>query len=105
VVLLFPFKEQVYWDIARQYTRDGDSLDESTIDAPMGAVRDFLTREGIELCDLTDDLRAAAADGPQLYLKVSAHWTAAGNAAAADSIARCLRRKGLVPSDWGETAN
>ena len=96
VVLLFPFKEQVYWDVARRYTNGGDQLETAEIDAPMVAVRTFLDKEGILHCDLTDDLRRAAGEREQLYLRVGAHWTDAGHGAAADSIAKCLAAKQLV---------
>ena len=65
VVLLFPFKEQVYWDVARRYTSEGESLERADVDAPMLAVRRFLEKEGILHCDLTDDLRRAAAEREQ----------------------------------------
>jgi hypothetical protein len=96
VVLLFPFKEQVYWDIARRYTAGGEELALADIDAPMTAVRRFLEKEGIAVCDLTDDLRRAAADHEQLYLRAGAHWTDVGNDVAADAIANCLAEDGLA---------
>jgi len=96
VVLLFPFKEQVYWDVAKRYTTGGENLELADIDAPMLAVRSFLEREGIAVCDLTGDLRRAAAERAQLYLRAGAHWTDVGNDVAADSIADCLASKGLV---------
>jgi hypothetical protein len=98
VVLLFPFKEQVYWDVARRYTRGGAELDETDIDAPKDAVVRFLEREGIAYCDLTDPLRNAAREREQLYLRAGAHWTDAGNDAAAMSIAACLRDRGMASS-------
>lgn len=96
VVLLFPFKEQVYWDVAKRYTTGGDRLEVADIDAPMLAVRKFLDKEGIAVCDLTEDLRRAAAEREQLYLRAGAHWTDVGNDVAADSIAACLASKGLA---------
>ena len=97
VVLFFPFKEQVYWDIARRYTRDGDEISLEDIDAPVTAVMNFLDGENIDYCNLAPDLRSAAAGGAeQLYLKAGAHWTAAGNAEAAKSIAACLARLGIA---------
>jgi hypothetical protein len=90
VVLLFPFKEQVYWDIARKYYADVRDLTEADIDAPFTALKDSLAKRGIETCDLTAPLRARAKQGPQLYLRVGAHWTDAGNQAAADAIAACM---------------
>jgi hypothetical protein len=96
VVLLFPFKEQVYWNIARQYQIGGDEIEQEDMDAPLHAVRTALQAEGIRYCDLTDDLRARALEGRQLYLKVGAHWTDDGNRAAAESIARCLGDLGIA---------
>ena len=95
VVLLFPFKEQVYWDVARKFQRDGDTMDEAKIDAPLRRIGEYLARQQIDYCDLTGDLRSHAHD-EQLYLRTSAHWTAAGNRVAADSIARCLESKSIV---------
>jgi hypothetical protein len=104
VVLLFPFKEQVYWDVAKRYTKGGDDLATADIDAPMLAVRGFLEQQGIAACDLTDDLRRAAAEREQLYLRAGAHWTDVGNDAAADSIANCLAARGLATRS-GEPAH
>jgi len=98
VVLLFPFKEQVYWDIAREYHPNARSLDEMQIDAPLRRIGDFLSRQHIDYCDLTRDLRAHAHE-EQLYLRTSAHWTAAGNRVAAESIAACLAAKGISTPD------
>ncbi|HXC49987.1 MAG TPA: hypothetical protein VN634_03825 [Candidatus Limnocylindrales bacterium] len=95
VVLLFPFKEQVYWDVARKYQARGDAIDEAKIDAPLRRIGEYLGRQQIDYCDLTGDLRSHAHE-EQLYLKTSAHWTAAGNRVAADSIVRCLERKAIV---------
>ena len=101
VVLLFPFKEQVYWDIARRYTRDGDKLELADIDAPVDAVKRSLEAAGIDYCDLAPDMRAEARKNRQLYLRVGAHWNDEGNRVAADSIAACLTRKGLVGEQPG----
>jgi hypothetical protein len=95
VVLLFPFKEQVYWDIARRYQRGGDEIELEDMDAPLAAVRGSLERQEIDYCDLTPDLRESAGEGRQLYLKVGAHWTDEGNQLAAESIARCLAGHGI----------
>jgi hypothetical protein len=94
VVLLFPFKEQVYWDIAKRYVdEDARNLD---VDAPLKAIGQYLGERSIAYCDLTGDLRAGARAGEQLYLRTSAHWTAAGNRAAADAVGNCLAAKGFV---------
>lgn len=98
VVLLLPFKEQVYWDVARRYTEGGDELELEEIDAPMNAVKTYLASQGIRHCDLTPDLRREAAEGRQLYLRTGAHWNDAGNAATAKAVASCLAAQGLVAS-------
>ena len=104
VVLLFPFKEQVYWDIARQYQRGGDEIELEDMDAPLAAVRGSLERQGINYCDLTPDLRESAGEGRQLYLKVGAHWTDEGNQLATESIVRCLASHG-IGQELGGRAN
>ncbi len=98
VMVLIPFKEQVYWEIARKYDPEGDRLEAADIDAPMNAVRSYLEDRGIAYCDLTGPMRKAVAEGsPQIYLRVSAHWTDYGNGLAAELVADCLREFGLVP--------
>ncbi len=98
VVLLFPFKEQVYWPVVRKYyagDEDLGKLEETDIDAPFVALSRALAERGIASCDLTPALRREAGTRGQLYLRAGAHWTDEGNAAAAVSIAECLRGLGV----------
>jgi hypothetical protein len=107
VVLLFPFKEQVYWPVVRRYYAgdpDLGRLEESDIDAPFAALRRSLEARGIEVCDLTPALRRAAATRPQLYLRAGAHWTEEGNAATAEAVADCLKEKGGLKGQDGLAA-
>lgn len=101
MMVLIPFKEQVYWDIARRFDPDGENLEAEDIDAPMNAVRSYLEERGIAYCDLTGPMREAAANGPQLYLRVSAHWTDYGNQKAAEFVRDCLADVKLVPESNG----
>lgn len=96
VVLLFPFKEQVYWEIARKYVERGKDLTESDVDAPLRTIGEFLSSKSIAFCDLTPVLRAEARKGIQLYLKAGAHWTSEGNWVAAEGVAKCLSEQGLT---------
>ena len=96
MVLLFPFKEQVYWHIAREHLERGGHLTEQEVDAPLRAIGEFLAARSIDYCDLTEALRQEARKGTQLYLRAGAHWTPAGNRVAAEAVANCLAKKGLI---------
>jgi hypothetical protein len=101
VVLMFPFKEQVYWPVVRKHwANDAElgKLEEADIDAPFVALRRSLDARGIASCDLTAPLRREAATRGQLYLRAGAHWTEEGNAAAASAVADCLRALDAIPS-------
>lgn len=107
VVVMFPFKEQVYWPVVRHlYAQDEElgRLEESDIDAPFVALRRALDERGIAACDLTPLLRREAGRRSQLYLRAGAHWTDEGNAAAAQSVAECLKGLGAVGEIRGATA-
>ena len=107
VVLLLPFKEQVYWPVVRQYYKDDPELgklEEADIDAPFVALKSALDKRGIAACDLTAPLRRESETRGQLYLRAGAHWTEEGNAAAADSIAECLRGLGVATIPGGAVA-
>jgi hypothetical protein len=91
VVLLLPTKEEVYWDIARQYVKE-----DVDIDHPRAVVRAFCEEKGLKFCDFTDGLRAEAHKGRQLYLRVSGHWNEAGHAFMAAATARCLRAQKVM---------
>lgn len=93
VVLLFPFKEQVYWDIVRRHQPEVANLD---VEAPLAMIGRFCDREGIAHCDLIGALRAEADRGRQLYLSVSAHWNDDGNAVVARALQDCLARRALL---------
>jgi len=96
LVLLFPFKEQVYWDIAERFQPEGQHFSREQVDAPMAAVRSFCSEAGIACCDLTAPLRERAGRGEQLYLDVSAHWNTKGNEAAAVIARDCLEKNDLL---------
>lgn len=95
VILIFPTKEQVHWDLVKIHTPTGSNYQP---DMPTDAVRRFADGKGIAYCDLTPSLRAESSKGHQLYLRVSGHWNEAGNAFGAGVIESCLRDKGLLPA-------
>lgn len=94
VVLLFPSREQVYWNLAQRFApHEGKSLDP---DHPLDVVRDFARENGIKFCEYADPLRAEAAKGRQLYHRISSHFNDDGNLAASDVTSRCLDDLGLL---------
>jgi hypothetical protein len=102
VVVLIPSKEEVYWNVVR---RDlPSSLASNEIDRPLQLVEEFCGREGIPVCDLRPSFEREAELYRQLYLRVSGHWTAAGNALAAETIAECLRSRALSANAVTDTA-
>jgi len=93
VVLLFPFKEQVYWKRVRNFMPNAAELD---VDAPFRVVAKHLGDQGVDYCDLTEGFRREAEKGRQLYLRVSGHWNDDGHAVAAGLIGGCLARRGFL---------
>lgn len=93
VVLLFPFKEQVYWERLRAFFPEAGHGD---VDAPFRVIGEYLDAHGIPYCDLTDGFRREGEKGKQLYLKVSGHWNDAGYALAGELVASCLEERGIL---------
>lgn len=59
------------------------------LDGPGQAVMLMMRRAGIRVCDLTPSLRAAAEDGTAMHFAYDGHWTPAGHAVVARTIAGC----------------
>lgn len=94
VVLLFPPKEQVYWEIARRFAEPGEA--NLNVSEPFATVQKFLQTKGIAYCEFAEGLRAEAQKGRQLYHRISSHWNDEGNAVGADILIRCLSERGLL---------
>jgi hypothetical protein len=95
VLLLFPCKEAVYWDLLKPRLSDPNRLD---LERPMRLMLDFCTAERLRCLDLTPAFRQRAAQGEQLYFRLDGHWNAAGHALAADIIYEYLAAQGLLPA-------
>lgn len=91
MVVTIPSKEEVYWDLVRDGLPNPESLE---VDRPFVEMFELCAAEGIACCDTRADLEAEAHQGRQLYLRVSSHWNADGNAVAAAAVARCLEERG-----------
>ncbi len=92
-VVIFPTKEEAYWDIARRYVPALESVD---VEGLPRLLTRFLADNSIASCDVTGELREQARGGRQLYHRVSGHFNEEGNRVAATAIARCLTRHRLL---------
>jgi hypothetical protein len=90
VVLLIPFKEEVYRDVVARLFPDAPLL--APQDEVSERLRAFLEREGIRYVDTTPPLRAAAARGEAIYQISDSHLTPLGNRIVAAVAAEALGR-------------
>ncbi len=93
LVVIFPTKEEAYWDIARRYVPRPDTIG---IDRLPRLVTGFLADHDMLGCDVTGEIREQARAGRQLYHRVSGHFNAEGNRVAAAAVARCLADQHLL---------
>jgi len=96
VVLLFPFKEQVYWHVVSRFI---DEVDQDFIDRPIELAKQFCEENGIRYLDLTPGFREHALQGEQLYFREDGHWNEEGNRLAADLIYDYLVKNDLLPEE------
>jgi hypothetical protein len=93
VVLVFPTKEEAYWDVSRRYL---PALERIGVDRLPRLVTQFLADHAMVGCDLTAEIREQAARGRQLYHRVSGHFNEEGNRLAAAAVGRCLAERHLL---------
>ena len=93
VVLIFPTKEEAYWDIARRYVPRAEAIG---IERLPRLVTRFLADHDMLGCDITGEIREQARTGRQLYHRVSGHFNDEGNRVAAAAVARCLADRHLL---------
>jgi len=95
ILLYFPQKEEVYWELAKERIKSIDVFKErvdrlnKTIAAFCGT-RDFLC------LDLTPTLKARGLRGETFYFPVDIHWNEKGNSLVAQVIYRFLLEKKLI---------
>lgn len=98
VAILFPTKEQAYWDVVAD--RAPESV-RGRVDTPIDLVAEFSANERIPVCDLREPFRTAALRPEQIYHRISAHMNDAGHRLTASAVGDCLLRLGLLSG--GET--
>ena len=99
VVVIIPFREQVYWDLLKDKLPEWDKANP---DGPGDLVRTFCKDNGIRVLDLAPAFRERARPGRQLYFYGDGHWNPEGNQFAAETIAEFLEAEGLRPAAAGQ---
>jgi hypothetical protein len=93
VVVIFPTKEEAYWDIAQRYLSSSDEIDVNRLPR---LIDRFLAEHDMIGCDVTGEIREQARRGRQLYHRVSGHFNEEGNSVAAEAVGRCLAAHHLL---------
>ena len=96
VVVLIPFKEQVYWPIIKQ--KWPNVADQRDPDAAYVLVKKLCQRESIPVCDLAPVFKQQAGLRKQLYFRTDVHWNVAGHMLAAQTIKEFLVANHCVPA-------
>ena len=93
VILYFPSREQVYWDLMIKKDNLPSSLQ---VDRLPTTIMKFCGAERIACLDLTGPLRDAARQGRELYFPIDGHWNEEGNRVVAEAIQKFLMTGGIV---------
>jgi len=106
-MIVVPTREQVVRQAWRDHAGRIDN-GERVLDAehPNAMLRGIAERASMPMLDLLPGFKKAAAarGAPQFYFARDQHWTAAGHALAAESIAGFLRAERLLPEGVGTAA-
>jgi hypothetical protein len=95
VLLYFPSKEEVYWELTKDKIKDVEVFTER-IERLRKVTNAFCVSRGIWCLDLTPALKTRALRGEKLYYPVDIHWNEAGNTVAAQEIYKFLMEKNLI---------
>lgn len=89
VLLYFPSKEEVYWDLVKA-TAQGFTSFEGSRDKLRNDTAEFCASGGFLCLDLSAALRARGSNGEQLYFPIDIHWNETGHRVVGDEIYKFL---------------
>jgi hypothetical protein len=95
VLLYFPQKEEVYWELAKERIKNVEVFKER-IHRLRNRVMAFCAARKLFCLDLTPPLKSRGLRGEKFYYPVDIHWNEKGNTLAAQEIYRFLREKKLL---------
>jgi hypothetical protein len=95
ILLYFPQKEEVYWELAKERVGDVDAFKER-VSRLRNQILDFCAARELLCLDLTPVLKSRGLHGEELYYPVDIHWNARGNAVVAQEIYRFLTEKKVI---------
>ena len=95
ILLYFPQKEEVYWELAKDRIKSIDIFKER-IDRLNKTIAAFCVTRDFLCLDLTPTLKARGLRGETFYFPVDIHWNEKGNNLVAQVIYRFLLEKKLI---------
>jgi hypothetical protein len=95
VLLYFPQKEEVYWELARERIKDIDVFKER-VDRLRNTTMGFCAARDLLCLDLTPALKSRGLRGEKFYYPVDIHWNEKGNTLVAQEIYQFLVEKNLI---------
>jgi hypothetical protein len=95
VLLYFPSKEEVYWELAKDKIEAIDLFKER-IERLRKVTLTFCASRHLWCLDLTPALKARGLRGEKLYYPVDIHWNEEGNTVVAQEIYKFLVEKKLI---------
>jgi hypothetical protein len=95
ILLYFPSKEQVYWELAKERVEAIDGFKER-IDRLRNTFLAFCGARGVLCLDLTPPLKSRGLRGEKFYYPVDIHWNEKGNTLVANEIYKFLVDQKLI---------
>jgi GDSL-like Lipase/Acylhydrolase family len=95
VLLYFPSKEEVYWELIKDKIKDIEAFKER-IERLRKVTNAFCVSRDLWCLDLTPALKTRGLRGEKLYYPVDIHWNEEGNAVVAQEIYKFLVAKSLI---------
>lgn len=95
VLLYFPSKEEVYWELARKQIKSIPGFEERIVRLQK-TTSEFCQSRQILCLDLSPALKSRTLKGEILYFPIDIHWNEKGNRVVAEEIHKFLRDNRII---------